>query len=40
MLGVRQIDKLRMAPRFLAQAARRMELALTETGKLAGEAGL
>ena len=40
MLGVRQIEKLRMAPTFLAQAARRMELALTETGKLAGEAGL
>ena len=40
MLGERQIEKLRMAPRFLAQAARRMELALTETGKIVGEAGL
>lgn len=40
MLGVGQIEKLRMAPRFLAQTARRMELALTETGKIAGEAGL
>lgn len=30
----------RMIPRFLVQAARRMKLALTETGKAAGETGL
>lgn len=36
MLGVRQRDELRMAPRFLAQATRRLELALTEIGKASG----
>lgn len=40
MLGMRQREKSKMAPRFLAQAARTMELALTETGKAAKEAGL
>ena len=40
MLGVRQREKSKMAPRFLAQAARTMELTLTETGKAAKEAGL
>lgn len=40
MLGVRQREESRIAPRFLAQATRRMELALTEIGKATGEAGL
>lgn len=40
MLGVRQTEESRMAPRFLPQAARRMEWALTEIMKATGEAGL